>query len=162
MIYILPLLCAVSSCRTGNNVDVDPVSRAPTDAFVHGSIEEINQQVLDNERQAKSLNWESKWLSLRARVVEAEKYACECRDSELKLAAQMAGFGAMDKKFSQGGFISDEQRNHWNTELRMKKDLRIGANARANLLRRDLEDLRKKILKEGISVPEGSAFDESN
>jgi len=72
------------------------------------------------------------------------------------LAAQMAQFGSMDQRIPGEGFINSEQRVRWNAQLEGRKKVRITAEARANLLRRDLEDLRVEIVKEGFSVPTGS------
>ena len=116
---------------------------------------DINQAILENQKHGRALAFESEWLDLRAQVVEAEKYASECRASELTLASQMAKFGSMDQRIPREGFINAEQRVRWNAQLEIKKKARITAEARANLLRRDLEDLRIEIEQAGFSVSQG-------
>jgi len=155
-LLVLPFLGAVVSCRTTGTSHADGNAETAPDAFVQSSVEEIEQDTLANDRKAQALALESEWLKLRVLVVEAEKYACECLDSELKLAAQMAQFGSMDQRIPGEGFINSEQRVRWNAQLEGRKKARITAEARANLLRRDLEDLRVEIVKEGFSVPTGS------
>jgi len=94
-------------------------------------------------------------LDLRAQLVEAEKYAIECRASELTLAAQMAKFGSIDQRMPREGFINAEQRVRWNAQLEIKKKARVTAEARASLLRRDLKDLHLEIDQAGFSVSQG-------
>ena len=155
-LLILPFLCAVVSCRTTSTSHAEGNAETAPDAFVQSSVEQIERDTLANDRKAEALALESEWLKLHVLVVEAEKYACECRDSELKLAAQMAHFGSIDQRIPREGFINSEQRARWNAQLEGRKKARITAEARANLLRRDLEDLRVEIVKEGFSVPTGS------
>jgi hypothetical protein len=129
------------------------------DGFSHNSLVEVIQQAKDNQRKKKSLLLESKWLKLRLQVVEAEKYACSARSAELELASEMARFGSLDKKLSGEGFIGGNQRIYWNSQLESMRSSTITAEARANLLRRDLFDLRQKIVDLGYQVPEGSVVE---
>ena len=79
-----------------------PSGRDPTagswgrafDGFEHRSYESIAAK-LKKARSKKSLILEGEWLKLRAQVVDAEKYACECQLSELSLALEMARFGSL-------------------------------------------------------------------
>ncbi len=61
----------------------------------------------------------------------------------------------MDQRIPGEGFINGEQRVRWNAQLEIKKKARVTAEARANLLRRDLEDLRVEIGQAGFSVTSG-------
>ena len=153
--FVLVTLCAACSCRTTSPLLTESQGEATADGFIHGSVEEINQGIEENQNHGRALAFESEWLDLRAQVVEAEKYASECRASELTLAGQMAKFGSMDQRIPGEGFINAEQRVRWNAQLEIKKKARVTAEARANLLRRDLEDLRVEIGQAGFSVTSG-------
>lgn len=155
LFFVLVTLCAVIACRTTSNLPTESKVEPNRDGFIHGSIEEINQAIEVNQKQGRALAYESEWLKLRAQVVDAEKYVSECRASELTLAGQMAKFGSMDQRIPGEGFINAEQRVRWNAQLEMKKKARVTAEARANLLRRDLEDFRVEIGQAGFSVPSG-------
>ena len=156
---ILALVSVLSACNYHRVDSKESTSKASYDGFVQGSSEKVALQIEENILLEKSLIYESQWLKLRARVVEAEKFACECRSSELKLAIEMANYGNFDQRIPGEGFINEEQRIHWNAELQAIKATRITAEARASLLRRDLKDLRKKMMEQGYEVPEGSIFD---
>jgi hypothetical protein len=153
--FVLVTLCAASSCRTTSSLPAESPAEAKTDGFIHGSLDDINQAIKENHKHGRALAFESEWLDLRTQVVEAEKYASECRASELTLAGQMAKFGSMDQRIPGEGFINAEQRVRWNAQLEIKKKARVTAEARANLLRRDLEDLRVEIEQAGFSVSQG-------
>jgi len=155
LFFVLVTLCAVIACRTTSNLPTESKVEPNRDGFIHGSIDDINQAIEVNQKQGRTLAYESEWLKLRAQVVDAEKYVSECRASELTLAGQMAKFGSMDQRIPGEGFINAEQRVRWNAQLEMKKKARVTAEARANLLRRDLEDLRIEIGQAGFSVPSG-------
>jgi hypothetical protein len=118
-------------------------------------VDNINQAIEENQKHGRALAFESEWLDLRAQLVEAEKYAIECRASELTLAAQMAKFGSIDQRMPREGFINAEQRVRWNAQLEIKKKARVTAEARASLLRRDLKDLHLEIDQAGFSVSQG-------
>ena len=118
-------------------------------------MDDINKAIQENQKHGRALAFESEWLDLRTQVVEAEKYTSECRASELTLAGQMANFGSMDQRIPGEGFINAEQRVRWNAQLEIKKKARVTAEARANLLRRDLEDLRVEIERAGFSISQG-------
>ena len=148
-------LIGISSCSFNRTANIDSDHPSKADGFSHNSFVEIIQQAEENQRKKKSLILESEWLKLRLQVVEAEKYACSARSAELELASEMARFGSLDKKLSGEGFIGENQRIHWNAQLESKRSSTIIAEARANLLRRDLFDLRQKIVDLGYQVPEG-------
>ena len=153
--FVFFCLIAFSSChfnRTGS-VDSDLLSKA--DGFSHNSFVEISQQAQENQQKKKALVLESEWLKLRLQVVGAEKYACSARSAELELASELARFGSLDKKLPGEGFIGGNQRVHWNAQLESMRSSTITAEARANLLRRDLFDLRQKIVDLGYQVPAG-------
>ncbi|MEK9772980.1 MAG: hypothetical protein VW576_05390 [Opitutae bacterium] len=158
-ISLLFLFIWVTGCQTGSQPGIGQMQTDQIDGFTQKSFEKISLGQQENEEQKKSLNLESEWLKLRAQVVEAEKYACECRSSELNLVAEMARFGSFDQRLPESGFINEEERTRWNAQLEMKKTARVTAEARANLLRRDLHDLCKKIDQEGFQAPVGSVFD---
>jgi hypothetical protein len=67
----------------------------------------------------------------------------------------LARFGSLDKKLPGEGFIGGNQRVHWNAQLESMRSSTITAEARANLLRRNLFDLRQKIVDLGYQVPAG-------
>lgn len=148
-------LIGISSCHFNRTATIDSDLPSKADGFSHNSFVKISQQAEENHRKKKSLVLESEWLKLRLQVVEAEKYACSTRSAELELAAEMARFGSLDKKLPGEGFIGGNQRAHWNAQLESMHSSTITAEARANLLRRDLFDLRKKIVDLGYQVPEG-------
>ena len=152
-------LISVTACQTSHQSNAGLVDSQSVDGFSSGSAETVSSLLDQNKARQKSLNLESKWLKLRSQVVEAEKYASECRISELELSAEMARFGAFDQRLPRGGFISQEQRTFWNAELEVKKTARITAEARANLLKRDLQDLRENIAQQGYQTPISSVFE---
>ncbi len=156
--FSLVIVVAVTACKTNRLPDPKLPDHGQVDGFSEVSYEKILSKLEKNKVLAKSLQLESEWLRLRALVVEAEKYSCECRTSELELATEMARFGSFDQRLPDGGFINDEQRTRWNAQLEVKKSTRITAEARANLLRRDLDDLKEKIIKEGYQVPVDSVI----
>ena len=112
----------------------------------------------EQEDLKQSLQFESEWLKLRSQLIDAEKYALECRIAELKLAAEMTRFGSFDQKFPGQGFITDIQRDRWNTQLETKKATRITAEARANLLLRDLKDFEDNINKAVYQLSQSQVF----
>ena len=153
--FVLVTLCAASSCRTTSSLPTESPAESATDGFTQGSVDDINQAIEENQKHGRALAFESEWLDLRAQLVEAEKYAIECRASELTLAAQMAKFGSIDQRMPREGFINAEQRVRWNAQLEIKKKARVTAEARASLLRRDLKDLHLEIDQAGFSVSQG-------
>jgi len=153
------LILFLSACQVSNKAPSGAKDTIPTDGFAKDSYEEISRQLQESIDHEMSLNQESAWLNLRLQVVEAEKFATQCRSSELKLAAEMSRFGSLDKRLPKGGFIKEEERIRWNAQLDVKKSARITAEARANLLRRDLKDLTEKLLKDGYQAPAGSVFE---
>jgi hypothetical protein len=148
-------LIGISSCHFNRTANIDSDHPSKADSFSNNSYIEISQQAEENRRKKKSLVLESEWLKLRLQLVEAEKYVCSVRSVELKLASEMARFGSLDKKLPGEGFIEGNQRNHWNAQLESRRSSTITAEARANLLRRDLFDLRQKIVDLGYQVSEG-------
>jgi hypothetical protein len=153
--FLLFCLIGISSCSFNRTANINSDHPSKADGFSNNSYIEISQQAEENRRKKKSLVLESEWLKLRLQVVEAEKYACSARSAELELASEMARFGSLDKKLPGEGFIEGNQRIHWNAQLESMHSSTITAEVRANLLRRDLFDLRKKIVDLGYQVPEG-------
>ena len=157
--YVFFCLVGISSCHFNRTVNIDSDLPSKADGFSHNSFVEIIQQAENNQRKKKSLVLESEWLKLRLQVVEAEKYACSARSAEFELASEMARFGSLDKKLPGEGFIGGHQRIHWNAQLESMRSSTITAEARSNLLRRDLFDLRQKIVDLGYQVPKGSVVE---
>ncbi len=153
--FYLVFLLIFSGCQSGRSLDS---SEKPEDAFTQSSFEEISLELKEQEDLKQSLQFESEWLKLRSQFIDAEKYARECRIAELKLAAEMARFGSLDQRLPGQGFITDVQRDRWNTQLETKKATRITAVARANLLLRDLKDLEDNINKAGYQVSQSQVF----
>ena len=153
--FISLLLAWVAGCQSGRDPTAGQLGKGTLDGFEHRSYESIAAKLKKSEDRKKSLILEGEWLKLRAQVVDAEKYACECQLSELSLALEMARFGSFDQRLPRTGFINDEERTRWNAQLEVKRANRITAEARASLLRRDLHDLSKSIEKEGYSIPAG-------
>jgi len=148
-------LIGISSCHFNRAATIDSDLLSKADGFSHNSFVEISQQAQENQQKKKALVLESEWLKLRLQVVGAEKYACSARSAELELASELARFGSLDKKLPGEGFIGGNQRVHWNAQLESMRSSTITAEARANLLRRDLFDLRQKIVDLGYQVPAG-------
>lgn len=153
--FYLVFLLIFSGCQSGRSLDS---SEKPEDAFTQSSFEEISLELKEQDDLKQSLQFESEWLKLRSQFIDAEKYARECRIAELKLAAEMARFGSLDQRLPGQGFITDVQRDRWNTQLETKKATRITAGARANLLLRDLKDLEDNINKAGYQVSQSQVF----
>ena len=159
-VYFFPLLFFywLTACQSGRSLNYTETKEVPLDGFSDISYEKITAELEDVQNNRKSLQFEAEWLNLCTMVVDAEKYACECRLTELKLAKQMAKFGSFDHRMPDHGFIDDAERDRWNAQLEVKKSSRITAEARANLLRRDLSDLTEKIVDAGYQVPLGSVI----
>jgi len=154
-------LAGLSSCQSSRTATTKPEHPPQLDGFSHDSFLEISQQAEENQRKQKSLAFESDWLKLRLQVVEAERYVCSARSAELELASEMSRFGSLDKKLPGEGFIRGNHRSLWNARLESMHSSTITAEARANLLRRDLFDLKQKIVDLGYHVPEGPVVSRS-
>jgi hypothetical protein len=153
--FVFLCLIGISSCHFNRTATIDSDLLSKADGFSHNSFVEISQQAQENQQKKKALVLEFEWLKLRLQVVGAEKYACSARSAELELASELARFGSLDKKLPGEGFIGGNQRVHWNAQLESMRSSTITAEARANLLRRDLFDLRQKIVDLGYQVPAG-------
>ena len=117
-------------------------------------------QIEENSLKYNKLSDETDWLILRAKIVDAEKSACDARKSELKIAQEMARYGSLNANLSeQNEFIDQEQKVLWNARLEQRRNLRMKAEARARLLHRDLSDLRLKLVEKGYKVPANSVFE---
>ena len=154
-------LAGLSSCQSSRTATTKPEHPPQLDGFSHNSFDDISQQAEENQRKQKSLAFESEWLKLRLQVVEAERYVCSARSAELELASEMSRFGSLDKKLPGEGFIRGNHRSLWNARLESMHSSTITAEARANLLRRDLFDLKQKIVDLGYHVPEGPVVSRS-
>lgn len=120
----------------------------------------LNMQIEENSLKYNKLSDETDWLILRAKIVDAEKSACDARKSELKIAQEMARYGSLNANLSeQNEFIDQEQKVLWNARLEQRRNLRMKAEARARLLHRDLSDLRLKLVEKGYKVPANSVFE---
>lgn len=147
-------IVAVTACRTSRT----PVSSTGA-GFSEDSYEKILTRIEENKVLGNSINLESEWLTKRLEIVKAKKYAQMCLDTELRLAADMSKFGSFDQRLPSGGFINDEERVRWEAQLKAKKSSRILAEARVNLLRRDLNEIEEKIIEKGYRVPIGWAYE---
>ena len=150
------LVFGLTACQSSHQTGSGAGKEQPLDGFAKQNYQGLQSAVKIEKAWAQALRFESEWLKLRAQVVLAESYASDCRLSELELSAEMSQFGSLNQKLSQDGFITDDQRKQWNAQLAVKRTNRIHAEARANLLRRDLNDLKQEIAKSGYKVAEGS------
>ena len=60
----------------------------------------LNMQIEENSLKYNKLSDETDWLILRAKIVDAEKSACDARKSELKIAQEMARYGSLNANLS--------------------------------------------------------------
>ena len=150
------LVIGLTACQSNHRMVSDAGKEQAIDGFAEKNYHGLLSGVKLEKARGEALRFESEWLKLRAQVVLAESYASDCRLSELELSAEMSQFGSLNQKLSQAGFITEDQRKHWNARLEVKKTNRINAEARANLLLRDLNDLNRQITKSGYKVLEGS------
>ena len=99
---------------------------------------------------------EMKWLVLRQKIVLSEIDAKLAKESEVKLALDMARFGEMEKMLpGEEGFIEQGQRRAWETRLRIRKEETAKAEAKVRLLVRDMNDLLGKLTHLGYKPPVG-------
>ena len=97
---------------------------------------------------------EVKWLVLRQKIVLAEIDAKLAKESEVRLALEMARFGEMEKMLpGEEGFIEQGQRRAWETRLRVRKEETAKAEAKVRLLIRDMNDLLGKLAHRGFKPP---------
>ena len=108
----------------------------------------------DLESQRKLLEMEVKWLVLRQKIVLAEIDAKLAKESEVRLALEMARFGEMEEMLpGEEGFIEQGQRRAWETRLRVRKEETAKAEAKVRLLIRDMNDLLGKLAHRGFKPP---------
>lgn len=108
------------------------------------------------ESQRKLLEMEVKWLVLRQKIALAEIDAKLAKESEVRLALEMARFGEMEKMLpGEEGFIEQGQRRAWETRLRVRKEETAKAEAKVRLLIRDMNDLLGKLAHRGFKPPVG-------
>jgi hypothetical protein len=150
------LVFGLTACQSNRQKGSGAGKVQSLDGFKEQNYQGLLSAVKLEKNRAQALRFESEWLKLRTQVVLAESYASDCRLSELELSAKMSQFGSLNQKLSEDGFITVNQRKHWNAQLEVKKTNRINAEARANLLRRDLHDLRQEITKSGYKVAGGA------
>jgi len=99
---------------------------------------------------------EVKWLVLRQKIVLAEIDAKLAKESEVRLALEMARFGEMEKMLpGEEGFIEQGQRRAWETRLRVRKEETAKAESKVRLLIRDMNDLLGKLAHRGFKPPVG-------
>ena len=97
---------------------------------------------------------EMKWLVLRQKLVLAEIDTKLAKESEVKLAVEMARFGEMEKMLpGEEGFIDSSQRKAWGTRLRVRREETAKAEAKVRLLVRDMNDLLGNLTYRGFKPP---------
>jgi len=148
----------LTSCRHGSKSQAS--GQTPMEDGFSKELELVQEQLNKNSARHSRLDDESEWLALRAKIVEADKVACDALHSELELAQEMARYGTLNASLSQENvFLEEEQKARWNAMLEERRNNRIKAEARTRLLLRDLGDLRLDLLQKGYNVPAISVFE---
>lgn len=149
-------LLTLCSCRQPEYPRADVPSQRGFAALEGVTHQALHAEKSDLESQRKLLEMEVKWLVLRQKIALAEIDAKLAKESEVRLALEMARFGEMEKMLpGEEGFIEQGQRRAWETRLRVRKEETAKAEAKVRLLIRDMNDLLGKLAHRGFKPPVG-------
>jgi hypothetical protein len=145
-------LAFLTSC----NSKVVNTSTSANQGHVHthadGKAYKNEREILEKENLRIEL--EKKWISMRLKIVNAEKELNQAQLSKLSIEAGLARFEMINLKFpAEKGFIKEQERLSWQARLQSRQNDVLKARAQLNLYQRESDELRFKISKVGFSVP---------
>jgi len=139
--------CNPKVVNTSTSVNQGHVhTRADGNAYNH------EREILEKENLRIEL--EKKWISMRLKIVNAEKELNQAQLSRLSLEAGLARFEMINIKFpAEEGFMREQERLSWQARLQSRENDVLKARAQLNLYQRESDELRFEISKVGFSVP---------
>ncbi len=141
---ILFLAC---SCQH-NAVTSGPKENEFSDGFKSEKLESAIDELEDIEKQIIYLEDESNLLKIRSKWVDAKLIATRSRRGELKLAKEMARYGALNERLpDESGFLKTSQRNNWNQKLHHKKNVSEKLFAISRLVERDFLEAKSEFAR---------------
>jgi hypothetical protein len=120
--------------------------------YADGDVYNQKREIL--EKESLRLELEEKWISMRSRIVVAEKELNQALLAKLSIEAGLARFEKLNLKFPfKGGFIKEQERLSWQARLQSREDNVIKARAQLNLYQRESVELQIEFSRVGFSVP---------
>ncbi len=155
MIFSIVWCLTIASCSTRSK---SPQGEIPE--FGSSEAEEnksLEEKKISLERKEVGLGLELEWLSLKTKLTRAELELNQALSSETKLLSDHSKFKALNHRFPDSrGFISDRDRIVWDARLKARHQQVVDSRAKVNLLSREMQELRYRILQNGFSTPLGS------
>jgi hypothetical protein len=129
----------------------DPVNQQIDLRYADGEVYNQKREIL--EKESLRLELEKTWISMRSRVVVAEKELNQALLAKLSIEAGLARFEALSRKFpSEDGMIKEQERLTWQARLQSRENDVIKARAQLNLYQRESNELRFEISRIGFST----------
>ena len=153
-ILVALLLLSLGSCQQPYGPQGEVRSPRGFPALSGATYKALHAEKSDLETKRKLLEMEIQWLVLRQKLVLSQIDAKLAKESEVRLAVEMARFGEMEKLLpGEEGFIEPGQRRAWETRLRVRREETAKAEAKVRLLVRDMNDLLGKLTHRGFKPP---------
>lgn len=142
------LFILLSSCQVSPPLD-EAIKHS--NKFTETPVVSLDSNIAKVDLSLISFHLELKWLNLRKEIVAAEILSNQARKSALQLERELSKFQNLDNQFSSShGFISDNEQIKWQARLRIKKEESNRLEAIVRLLKRDMNDLEKKLSRKGF------------
>jgi hypothetical protein len=145
---LLVLFCSCSPKRIDRD---NPLNQQIGLEYADDKVFQQRREIL--EKESLRLELEKKWISLRTKIIVAEKELNQALLAKLSIEAGLARFEALNRKFpSEGGMMKEQERLSWKARFQSRENDVIKARAQLNLYQRESNELRFEISRIGFSI----------
>ena len=144
----LVLFCSCSPEKINRD---NPLNQQIDLGYANGEVYQQRREIL--EKESLRLELEKKWISLRTKILVAEKELNQALLAKLSIEAGLARLEALNRKFpSEGEMIKEQERLSWKARFQSRENDVIKARAQLNLYQRESNELRFEISRIGFSI----------
>jgi len=145
---LLVLFCSCSPKKIDRD---NPLNQQIGLEYADDKVFQQRREIL--EKESLRLELEKKWISLRTKIIVAEKELNQALLAKLSIEAGLARLEALNRKFpSEGEMIKEQERLSWKARFQSRENDVIKARAQLNLYQRESNELRFEISRIGFSI----------
>lgn len=145
---LLVLFCSCSPKKIDRH---NPLNQQIGLEYADDKVFQQRREIL--EKESLRLELEKKWISLRTKIIVAEKELNQALLAKLSIEAGLARLEALNRKFpSEGEMIKEQERLSWKARFQSRENDVIKARAQLNLYQRESNELRFEISRIGFSI----------